>query len=318
MKVVLVVIIFLLTQMGALAQVPRTINYQGELRDASGSLVTNGTYLLTFSIYDAPTGGNTLYSESFSSSVTDGIVNAVIGLATAMPQSLTFDKPYYLGISINSGAELSPRTELSSVPYALRSDIADGLSENAVIPSDFNPIAIPMSGDPVGDLRGTYANAKVIQLQSFPVAPIVPKKGDVLWFNGTSWGPVQPPKLVTFSGSGAYIIPEDGYYHFDVSIQATLPAPQNLQKQTSSVFSIGLLVDTSLVNVQERAPSSFGISYPQFTQATPPFDYVYSATVSLSKGQRVSISLGKQISPNHPQSPLKSIWVTSFTGYKLN
>ncbi|HET9135895.1 MAG TPA: hypothetical protein VFO76_04600 [Candidatus Kapabacteria bacterium] len=318
MKVVLVIIVLLLTQIGAQAQVPRTINYQGELRTASGSLVTNGMYLLTFSIYDSPTGGNTLYSESFSSTISDGIVNAVIGLATAMPQSLTFDKPYYLGISINSGAELLPRTELSSVPYALRSDVADGLSENAVIPNDFTPISIPMNGDPVGDLRGTYANAKVIQLQSFPIAPIVPKKGDVLWFNGTSWGPVQPPQSVTFSGGGAYIIPEDGYYHFDASIQATLPAPQNIQKQVSSVFSVGLLVDTSLVNVQERAPSSVGISYPEFTQATPPFDYVYSTTVSLAKGQRVAISLGKQISPNHPQGPLKFIWVTSFTGYKLN
>src|ERR1043165_1179364 len=191
MRVLLVIIVILLTQIGALAQVPRTINYQGELRTASGSLVVNGTYLLTFSIYDSPTGGQQLYSEAFSTTITDGIVNAVMGLSTAMPQSLTFDKPCYLGISINSGAELAPRTELSAVPYALRSEVADGLSENAVIPNDFNPIAIPISGDPIGDLRGTYANAKVIQLQSFPIVPIVPKKGDVLWFNGTSWGPLQ-------------------------------------------------------------------------------------------------------------------------------
>jgi hypothetical protein len=311
MKVVLVVIIFLLTQMGALAQVPRTINYQGELRTASGSFVANGTYLLTFSIYDSPTGGNTLYSESFSSSVTDGIVNAVIGLATAMPQSLTFDKPYYLGISINSGAELSPRTELSSVPYALRSDIADGLSENAVIPSDFNPIAIPMSGDPVGDLRGTYANAKVIQLQSFPVAPIVPKKGDVLWFNGTSWGPVQPPKPVTLSGDGSYIIPQDGCYHFDAHLQATLPVPQNIQQQTEGKFSVGLLVDTTIMNIQERVASSVGISYPEFI-ATPPFDFVYSTTVWLVKGQKILVNIGTD------HDPVKSTVVNGFTGYKLN
>jgi len=40
------------------ADIPRKINYQGKLTDASGKLVADGSFDMVFSIYDAATGGN--------------------------------------------------------------------------------------------------------------------------------------------------------------------------------------------------------------------------------------------------------------------
>jgi hypothetical protein len=39
------------------AAVPQLINFQGILRDGSGNPVTNGSYSVTFTIYDAASGG---------------------------------------------------------------------------------------------------------------------------------------------------------------------------------------------------------------------------------------------------------------------
>ena len=41
--------------------VPRLINHQGRLTNASGATVPDGNYAIQASIYDSPTGGNLLW-----------------------------------------------------------------------------------------------------------------------------------------------------------------------------------------------------------------------------------------------------------------
>ena len=100
------------------AQISRTITYQGVLKDASGARVT-GTVALDLNIY-ATTGGGSLYSDSHASvDVANGLFSLVIGTGSGGAISLPFDQPYELGVSIDSGAELLPRTSLTAAPYAL-------------------------------------------------------------------------------------------------------------------------------------------------------------------------------------------------------
>ena len=106
--------------------IPETINYQGILKDAAGVVVQNGDYNLTFKLYDAESGGTSLWAETKSISVLDGIVNTKLGSSSSLPDSI-FDGALWLGITIGSGSELAPRVALTSVPYSFYTmNVLDG------------------------------------------------------------------------------------------------------------------------------------------------------------------------------------------------
>lgn len=114
------------------AQVPRHISYQGVLADAQGNLVPDGNHELSLTLFDAATNGNALFTETQTVPVVNGIFNVIIGSVTVLPPSLSFDRAYFLGVRVNGGAELSPRTPLTAVPYALRADRAN-IAESAAV-----------------------------------------------------------------------------------------------------------------------------------------------------------------------------------------
>lgn len=97
--------------------IPQTINYQGVLKDPFGNVVPNGNYDLTFTLYDAETGGTNLWSESKNLNITNGIINTALGSVTAIPQNI-FTSALWLGIKVGSGTEFTPRIPLTSVPYS--------------------------------------------------------------------------------------------------------------------------------------------------------------------------------------------------------
>ncbi|MEO5930325.1 MAG: hypothetical protein ABIR47_10375, partial [Candidatus Kapaibacterium sp.] len=116
------------------AQVPRTISYQGVLSNAGGAFIPDGNHTLRLNFYDAVAGGVLLYSEAQSVAVVSGTFNVIIGSVTPIPAAVNFDRPYFLAISIDGGAEFSPRTPMTSAPYALNAataDMAMSLSPNA-------------------------------------------------------------------------------------------------------------------------------------------------------------------------------------------
>jgi hypothetical protein len=106
------------------ADISPHMSYQGVLRDAGGSPVPDGTYRVDFRIYDVATGGSSLWMESHDLTSSDGIINATLGTTTPLT-GLDFDVPYWLGVAIQHEAELTPRTEMTSVPYAAHAGYAD-------------------------------------------------------------------------------------------------------------------------------------------------------------------------------------------------
>lgn len=108
----------------ASSQVPRTMSYQGVLKDDTGVIVTEDDYEFTFRIYDVPNGGTALWTEVQTKHVTAGILNVILGEVTSL--ALAFDEPYWLGVTIGTGGELSPRTELTGAPYALNAQAVLG------------------------------------------------------------------------------------------------------------------------------------------------------------------------------------------------
>ncbi len=131
----------------ALAGVPRTMNYQGVLRDDVGVPVPDGDYELTFRIYDVEFSGGALWAETNTVAVTEGIFNATLG--KNMPLTPDFDTTYWLGIEVESEGELAPRVELSSAPYAFRAAVADSL-----VPGTWSDGDWVVSGNDVYRLTG--------------------------------------------------------------------------------------------------------------------------------------------------------------------
>ncbi len=106
------------------ADIAETMSYQGVLNEAStGSPVEDGTYVFTFRIYDALTGGTLEWVGSDTLFVESGIFNAILG--ENEPLDLPFDEPYWLSTEVDEEGELEPRVELASAPYAFRAKYAD-------------------------------------------------------------------------------------------------------------------------------------------------------------------------------------------------
>ncbi len=106
----------------AYAQIPRTLSVQGALTDNSGKALTDGTHSLRVALYSSAAGGSALHQETFSAQLRGGVFSVVLGAATPIPAAVAFDAPYWLGFSVDGAAELSPRTPMTSVPYALYAD----------------------------------------------------------------------------------------------------------------------------------------------------------------------------------------------------
>ena len=95
-----------------------TLSVQGTIQKSFGGAVDDGKYSLTFKLYTAESGGTAVWSETQDGiEVIGGVYSALLG--SANPLTAGFNTVYYLGISVDGGQELTPRTRLTSAPYAL-------------------------------------------------------------------------------------------------------------------------------------------------------------------------------------------------------
>lgn len=131
---ILLVMFFVLVtgSMGIAGVVPNTLNYQGILTDNTGQPV-NGTKDIAISLYDAPTGGTVLWTESQTGIlVKNGQLSVVLGNAQTNPLDPTkLTGETYVGIKVGADPEMVPRQKFTSVAYALKS--GDGVPKGAII-----------------------------------------------------------------------------------------------------------------------------------------------------------------------------------------
>ncbi len=129
MKAMWTVVLMLAVCASAFALAPAKMSYQGVLTDGAGAIVADGDYDLTLALYDVETGGVALWTEAQTAAVAGGVFNVVLGGVS--PLTLPFDKAYYLGVAVEGGGELVPRTLLTSAAYSLNAPVvAFGASGN--------------------------------------------------------------------------------------------------------------------------------------------------------------------------------------------
>jgi hypothetical protein len=136
------------------AEIPQVISYQGRVTDTGGTPVPDGTYSFRLSIYDAPTGGTSLwYSGTVTAQVTDGVFSVLLGESPQPAIDLPFDEDYWLNVWIEGNTQ-TPRQRLCSAGYAFMASRSD----TANIATGLVP-GIEVSGavttDPDAAIKGT-------------------------------------------------------------------------------------------------------------------------------------------------------------------
>lgn len=117
------------------ADVPQRITYQGVLSDSTGAAIPDDVYLIKFIIWDDPTatgGGNEKWNSGFQNiNTVGGLFSYDLGSNVALPDDLfATDTSRWLGITVNTDPEISPRTKINTEAFAyqaLRADSAGTL-----------------------------------------------------------------------------------------------------------------------------------------------------------------------------------------------
>lgn len=107
---------------------PQKIGFQGKLLDTANN-PRNGSFAMTFRIFDAPTLGTQLWSETQSAvSVNNGVFTAQLGAVTALSADLFSGASAYLEVEVPPDTAMTPRQQLLMSPYAFRALLADDLA----------------------------------------------------------------------------------------------------------------------------------------------------------------------------------------------
>ncbi len=122
-----------------------TLSVQGVLTKSDGTAVDDANYPITFSLWTAQSGGTKVHEETLSQVETTGGVYSVLLGQSGFDPTATFGQVYYLGVSVNGGAELSPRPRLTHAPYT-----TSVIGQNNIFPS-----VGPVLGDAIRAKGGT-------------------------------------------------------------------------------------------------------------------------------------------------------------------
>lgn len=153
-----------------------TIAYQGRLADSIGNPLT-GTYPMVFRLYNAASGGAPLWEEQWTGSnsvaVSDGLFNVMLGSITPIPQTVVNgNNSLWLGISVSSDDEMTPRVQLGSVPYAFT--VPDGsvttekIADEAVTQAKLGPDVslLPPPGSITTTMLANNAVTSIFRVQA--------------------------------------------------------------------------------------------------------------------------------------------------------
>ena len=99
--------------------VPRLLSYQGFLTVGSAGPVSDGQYTINFRLFDQEEGGTEFWSETHLSTISDGLVSALLGSNGQPIETVPMNS--FLEVEID-GNVLSPRQQITSVLYSVISD----------------------------------------------------------------------------------------------------------------------------------------------------------------------------------------------------
>ncbi len=133
----------------------RKINFQGKLVNngaTAGTNVTDASYTMKFTLWDASSAGTSLWTEVWNSgttqvAVSSGIFSVALGSYSTFPPSVDFNTDnIYLSVGVSSDSDMTPRIQFTAVPYALNAEKASGQSLSITDLVSFGGITIGGTG----------------------------------------------------------------------------------------------------------------------------------------------------------------------------
>lgn len=106
----------------ARAAVPELVNFQGKLTDSAGTPVTTSVPMV-FKFYTTATGGSLVWTET-QDVIPDltGLYSVLLGSSTPFSAyNISFSTAYWLGVTVGTDLEMTPRFKIVSSAYALYS-----------------------------------------------------------------------------------------------------------------------------------------------------------------------------------------------------
>lgn len=121
--------------LGALAAGParaatssQKIQFQGKLLDTANN-PRNGSFDITFRLFNVPTAGTALWTETQSAvPVNNGVFEASLGAVTALTSNLFGGASHFLEVEVVPDPAMTPRLPLLMAPSAFRALLADDLT----------------------------------------------------------------------------------------------------------------------------------------------------------------------------------------------
>ena len=130
------------TQPGS--DVPGNMSFQGFLTDSEELHMLTSDYNLTFRLIRQidETTEQTIWEESHSASVTNGVFSVILGSVTPLPLNISPN----VQLETQVGDEiLSPRQSLTSVPFALKSSRAQQAFQSVLADTAMIALNAPMA-----------------------------------------------------------------------------------------------------------------------------------------------------------------------------
>ena len=124
MKKILILMLIVFALAGVYGAIPQQLGIQGRLTDSSGNALS-GAYSMQFKIYNTASGGSALYDSGSLNVNADG--NGIYDIILT-GVNLPFGEQYFLGITVGSDSEMTPRINLTSSPYTFRTNVSDYLN----------------------------------------------------------------------------------------------------------------------------------------------------------------------------------------------
>ncbi len=155
LSVVVITTLFALSDIAKAA--PGTISFSARLRNATGGVVADGHYNVEFRLYSQGSGGTPVWSETYHDAngatpgqdarlrVANGYLGAQLGSQTAFPASINWSGNLWLTMNIGGteqianpvniqwDGEMSPRIQLSAVPYAMSAGSLGGRTADQLV-----------------------------------------------------------------------------------------------------------------------------------------------------------------------------------------
>jgi len=161
--------------------VPTEIHHQGRLFEAGVPL--DGTHDLKTILWDASASGVNQWEETNSVEFDNGYFAITLGQTVPVTSAIVGDGGLWLELTVDAGAAIPDRIEMTSVPYALNANQADSLAAGATV--DFTSVTV--NGSTVIGTDGKIAWTSITGGPTDTLGLLTCGSGDTLQFVGSAW-----------------------------------------------------------------------------------------------------------------------------------